>query len=141
MLLSSQYNDNTEFTESQTRLPCYCPPNTVTMQILQRAKLDCRVIVPPIHITVQKKQCIIIKNTGDWQMIGQTKYRLRWLLRVMPKVVQNELSFLTVTGKFSVTVGTLLYIFGSYERHCKPTKEMCIPLRLTPKGGTLCCRL
>ena len=38
-----------------------------------------------------------------------------------------------VTGKFSVTIGTLLYVVGSCERHFKFMKEMYIPLRPIPK--------
>ena len=33
------------------------------------------------------------------------------------------------------------FFFGLCERRSKPAKEMRIPLRQTPKGGTLCCRL
>ena len=36
--------------------------------------------------------------------------------------------------KISVMIGTLLYIFGSCERHSK-LKEMHIPLRLIPKSS------
>ena len=32
-------------------------------------------------------------------------------------------SFLTITGKSSVTTGTLLFVFGSCERHSKLTEE------------------
>ena len=48
--------------------------------------------------------------------------------------------FLTVTRKFCHN-GSLVHIFGSCEHHCKPTKEMYIALKPSPKGGTLCCRL
>ena len=47
---------------------------------------------------------------------------------------------LTVTGKFSVTIGSL-YAAGSCERPFKPMKKMYMPLRQTPKGGTLCSHL
>ena len=50
-------------------------------------------------------------------------------------------SFLTVTIQISVITGSLLYMFGSCERHSEPTKEMCILSRLTAEGDTLCCRL
>ena len=33
-------------------------------------------------------------------------------------------SFLTITGKFSVMIGTLLLVFGSCERHSELTKEI-----------------
>ena len=33
-------------------------------------------------------------------------------------------SFLTITGKFSVTTATLLYVFGPCERHSELTEEM-----------------
>ena len=45
-------------------------------------------------------------------------------------------SFLTITGKFSVMRGTLLYVFGSCERHSELTEEMHIPLRPLPKEDT-----
>ena len=35
--------------------------------------------------------------------------------------------------KISVTTGTLLYVFGSYERHSELTEEMSMPLRSIPK--------
>ena len=38
-------------------------------------------------------------------------------------------SILTVTGKIMDMLGSLLYIFGSSERHCKSSKETYIPLR------------
>ena len=37
-------------------------------------------------------------------------------------------SFLTITGQFSAIAGTLLYGFGSCERHSELTEEMYIPL-------------
>ena len=37
-------------------------------------------------------------------------------------------SFWTVTGKFSVMIGNLLYVFGSCECHYKPTKKKCTSL-------------
>ena len=46
-------------------------------------------------------------------------------------------SFLTPTGTFSVVIGTLVYVFGSCERHYEPTKEMRIALRPIAEGGTL----
>ena len=46
-------------------------------------------------------------------------------------------SFLTKTGKLPVMIGTLLYVFGSCERHSELTEEMCIPLRPIPKENTL----
>ena len=36
--------------------------------------------------------------------------------------------------KLSVTIGSLLYVFGSCEGHSEPTKEKCIPLRPIPNG-------
>ena len=42
-------------------------------------------------------------------------------------------SFLTMTGKFSVMIGTLLYVFDSHECHSKLVEEMHIPLRPIPK--------
>ena len=32
--------------------------------------------------------------------------------------------FPTVTGKFSVMIGTLLHAFGSCDRHCEPAIEI-----------------
>ena len=32
---------------------------------------------------------------------------------------------------------TLLYVFGSCERHCEPAKEICSPLRPIPKGDSV----
>ena len=49
-------------------------------------------------------------------------------------------AFLTITGKFPVTIGTLLYVFGSCERHSKLTEQMHVPLRPIPKEDTLRCR-
>ena len=45
--------------------------------------------------------------------------------------------YLTVTGQYPVMTGTLLYVLGSCEHHCEPTKQMCISLRPTPTGDTL----
>ena len=42
-------------------------------------------------------------------------------------------SLLMVIGKFSIKMGNLLHMFGSCECHSKPTKEMYMPLRQTPK--------
>ena len=41
--------------------------------------------------------------------------------------------FLMRTGKFSVMIGALLYVFGSRERHSNLTEEMHIPLRPLPR--------
>ena len=35
----------------------------------------------------------------------------------------------------------VLGFFGSCKRHSRPTKGMYMPLRQTPKGEFLCCRL
>ena len=37
--------------------------------------------------------------------------------------MESANSFLTITGKLSIMIGTLLYVFNSNERHSKPTKE------------------
>ena len=37
------------------------------------------------------------------------------------------------------TTLSLLYVFGLCKRHSNPSKEMCIPLRPVPQGGTLFC--
>ena len=50
-------------------------------------------------------------------------------------------SFLAITRKFSVMIGTLLYVSGSYERHSKPTTEIYILLRPIAKRDILCCHL
>ena len=47
-------------------------------------------------------------------------------------------SFLMITGKILVMIGTLLYVIGSRERHSKLTEEMHISLGLIPKKDTLC---
>ena len=46
-------------------------------------------------------------------------------------------SILTMTGKFSVMTGTLLYFCGLYGIHFKLTEEMHTPLKPTPKKDTL----
>ena len=46
-------------------------------------------------------------------------------------------SFLMITRKFSDMTGTLLYVFGSHERHFEFTNEMYIPLRPIPMEDTL----
>ena len=46
-------------------------------------------------------------------------------------------SFQTITGKFSVMTGTLLYVVGSRERQSKITEEMHIPLRPIPKEDSI----
>ena len=46
-------------------------------------------------------------------------------------------SFLWKAGQFSVMIGTLLYVFGSCERHSNLTEEMGIPLRPIPKKDSL----
>ena len=50
-------------------------------------------------------------------------------------------SFLTIAGKFSVRIGSLLYVFGSCERQSTPTKETYIPFRQIPKRNALCCHV
>ena len=46
-------------------------------------------------------------------------------------------SFLTIVGKFSLIIGTVLYAFGSCERHFKLTEEMYSPLSSIPKADAL----
>ena len=47
-------------------------------------------------------------------------------------------SFLAVTGRFSVMIGTLFFVFGSFKPHSHPTKEMYIYLRPIPNRDTRC---
>ena len=47
-------------------------------------------------------------------------------------------SFLTVTRKISIMIGTHLNICGSCDRHPELTKEMCIPLRSIPNSVADC---
>ena len=42
--------------------------------------------------------------------------------------------FLAVTRKFSVLMGTLLYLVGSCERHSEPTKEIAHPFEADTDG-------
>ena len=48
---------------------------------------------------------------------------------------------LTVTGKFLVMIGTLLYVFGSRDRHSKQQRGVHPIENKVPKGGTFCCHL
>ena len=59
------------------------------------------------------------------------------LIRFIAGTEKSINSFLAVTRKTLVMIGTLLYVLGSCQRHSEPTKGMCIPLRLIPKEGTL----
>ena len=45
----------------------------------------------------------------------------------------HRLCCLTKTGKLLVIIGTVLCVFGSYERRSKLTEEMHVPLRPIPK--------
>ena len=47
-------------------------------------------------------------------------------------------SFLKITGKFLAMIRSV-FVFGSYERQSKPTKEMFIPLRPMLNGEQSCC--
>ena len=65
------------------------------------------------------------------------KYGVATFNKPRHTVLDKVNSCVTVTGKFSIMIRTLLYIFDSRESHSEPTKEMYIPLRLIPKGDTL----
>ena len=58
-------------------------------------------------------------------------------LIVVVVVVVVVVAVLTITGKFPVTIGTLLSVFDSRARRSKLTQEMHIPLRPILKEDTL----
>ena len=61
------------------------------------------------------------------------KWKRSFVSTSMESMIKFVNPFLTVIGKFPFMIENLLYVFGSRERPSKFTKEVCMPLRLTPK--------